>query len=96
MREVWIRKRPDGITELSPQLAPLAREDRWLIGFTVIMAAGGIFMAGAMPAMVLGAVVACVVVGEVVLGVKALVLALVRPRAEVIEVPTRQLRRRAQ
>lgn len=94
MREVWIRRRSDGVTELTPGLTPLDAPDRWLIIFTVVMASSGFFMAGAMPAPVLGAVVATCLVGEVVLGAKALVLVLLRPPAEILEVPRFGARRR--
>jgi hypothetical protein len=94
MREVWIRRRSDGVTELTPRLAPLEAPDRWLIIFTVAIAAAGFFMAGVMPAAVLGAVVAACLAGEVVLGAKALVLALLRPLAEIHEVPRFGGRRR--
>ncbi len=94
MRGVWIRNRPDGVTELSPALAPLEVGDRWLVIVTVVMATGGFFIAGAMPAMVLGAVLASCFAGEVVLGAKALVLALLRPPAEVHEVARWQHRSR--
>lgn len=87
MREVWIRRRSDGVTELSPKLAPIEAADRWLIIFTVVMSAAGFFLAGAMPAAVFAAVVAACLAGEVVLGAKALVLLLLRPPAEVHEVP---------
>jgi len=94
MREVWIRRRKDGVTELSPRLAPLPSIDRWLVIFTVVLASGGLFLTGAMPAPVLGAVLAAGLVGEVVLGTKALVLVLLRPPAEVHEVPRFGPRRR--
>jgi hypothetical protein len=93
MREVWIRNRPDGVTELSPKLAALDSGDRWLVIVTVVITASGVFTVGALPAAVLGTIVAATLAGEVVLGAKALVLALSRPRAEVHEVPTRALRR---
>lgn len=87
MQEVWIRTRADGVTELTPKLAPLDVGDRWLVIATVVMSASGFFMAGAMPASILAAVVASCVAGEIVLGAKALLLAVARPRAEVHEVP---------
>lgn len=87
MREVWIRRRTDGVTELSPPLACLQAPDRWLVIFTVLIASGGLFLAGAIPAPVLGAVVAAGLVGEVILGAKALVLLVLRPPAQVLEVP---------
>jgi len=94
MREVWIRNRPDGVTELTPKLAPLEIGDRWIIITTVVIATWRFFIAGAMPAAVLGTVLASCFVGEVVLGAKALVLALLRPPAQVHEVPAWALRRR--
>jgi hypothetical protein len=94
MRDVWIRNRPDGVTELSPQLAPLDRDERWLVITTVVMATCGFFVAGAMPPAALAALVACCLAGEVILGAKALLLVLRRPVAEVHEVPSWQPRRR--
>ena len=94
MREVWIRRRSDGVTELSPKLAPLESGDRWLIIFTVTIGAAGFFMAGVMPVAVLAAVVAACLAGEIVLGAKALVLLALRPPAEVLEVPRLRVRRR--
>ncbi len=87
MREVWIRRRSDGVTELTPRLAPLEVGERWLVIVTVLIAAAGLFTSGVMPAAVLGSLAAVCLAGEVVLGAKAVVLALVRPLAEVHEVP---------
>jgi hypothetical protein len=87
MREVTIRRRSDGLTELTPRLAPLGITDRWIVIFTVVMAACGFFVTGVMPASVLATVIAACLAGEVVLGAKALVLLLLRPLAEVHEVP---------
>jgi hypothetical protein len=86
MREVLIRRRSDGVTELTPPIAPLDVGDRWLVIFTAILSASGFFMAGVMPAEVLATIVAACVAGEVVLGAKAVVLAFLRPPAEVYEV----------
>jgi hypothetical protein len=94
MREVWIRNRPDGVTELSPKLAAMEVGDRWLVIVTVVIAASGLFTVGALPAAVLGTFVAAALAGEVVLGAKALVLALSRPLADVHEVPRWDPRRR--
>ena len=87
MREVTIRRRSDGLTELTPRIAPLGVTDRWLVIFTVVMAACGFFVTGVMPASVLGTVIVACLAGEVVLGAKALVLLLLRPPAQVHEVP---------
>lgn len=86
-REVWIRRRADGVTELSPSLARLEASDRWAVIFTVVIAASGFFLAEAMPAAVLGALFVACLAGEVVLGAKALVLMLLRPPAEIHDVP---------
>lgn len=93
MRAVWIRRRADGVTELSPTLAPLESGDRWLVIFTVVICAGGFFTAGVMPVAVLGALVATCLAGEVVLAAKALVLVLLRPPATVHTVPWLRARR---
>jgi glycine/D-amino acid oxidase-like deaminating enzyme len=95
MRHVWIRRRQDGVTELTPGLVPLGVDDRWLVIFTAVIAACGFFLTGVMPAPVLGAVVAASLAGEVVLGAKAVVLVLLRPPAEVLEVPRFGSRRRS-
>lgn len=87
MDDVTIRCRADGVIELAPRLAPLAPADRLLVIVTVVLVAGGFFVCGAMPAEAVGAILASAVAGEVVLAVKALVLALSRPLAPVHEVP---------
>jgi hypothetical protein len=84
---VWIRNRNDGVVELSPTLCPVPRADRWLVIFTVAMAAAGVFTAGAMPGEVFALVFASAIAGEVVLGAKAVLLLLLRPAAQVVEVP---------
>jgi hypothetical protein len=86
MKDVTIRNRADGVTELSPKLAALAPEDRFLVIVTVVLVTGGFFISGLIPAAVAGAVTVSCVAGEVFLGAKALVLALLRPLAEVHEV----------
>jgi len=94
MHDVSIRNRKDGIVELVPRLAPVERTDRLLVIVTVLLVAAGLFVSGAMPAEVLAAVAASCVAGEVVLGVKALALALFRPAAQVHDVPSWHARRR--
>jgi hypothetical protein len=86
MREVLIRRRADGVTEVTPRLAPLELADRWVIIFTVAMAAFAFFNTGVMPAEILATVIAACLAGELVLGAKALVLLVLRPPAEVHEV----------
>jgi hypothetical protein len=87
MRNVVIRSRADGIVELTPRLVPLEPGDRLMVIVTVLLVTGGLFLCGAIPAAVGGAVAASCVVGEVVLGLKAAALALLRPVAQVLEVP---------
>lgn len=95
MLHVTIRSRSDGITELGPKLAPLDPSDRLLVIVTVVLVAAGFFMSGVMPAAAFAAIVLSSVAGEIVLGLKALVLYAVRPAAEVHEVsPVARLRRR--
>jgi hypothetical protein len=94
MRDVTIRSRADGITELAPKLAPLDPGDRLMVIVTVLLVTGGLFLCGVIPAAVGGAVLASCVAGEVVLGVKTIVLALLRPLAPVHEVPAFARRRR--
>jgi hypothetical protein len=60
-----------------------------------MMAGIAFFMAGALPLPALAAVFCTCLAGELVLGVKALLLRLLRPAAEVYEIPARPLRRRA-
>jgi hypothetical protein len=95
MRHVTIRSRDDGITELVPMLQPLAAADRAAVIGTVLFVTGGLFLSGLVPAGVAAAIAACCVAGDVVLGVKALALALLRPLAPVYEVSRLELRRRA-
>jgi len=95
MRNVWIRQRRDGVTELSPEIAPLAPGKRWLVIGTAIITSAGLFVSGAIPAIVAVTVVASCLGGEVVLGAKALVLAVLRPPAEVYEVARWRVRHRA-
>jgi len=87
MRDVTIRSRDDGIIELVPNLAPLEAGDRLMVIVTVLLVTGGLFLCGALPAAVAGVVVASCVAGELVLGLKAATLALLRPAAQVHEVP---------
>lgn len=89
MRPVVIRCRRDGIVELSPRLSPLDPGERMLVIVTVLLVAAGLFVSDAMPAHVLGAVAASCLAGEVYLVLRALALALLRPPAQVLEVPLR-------
>jgi hypothetical protein len=92
---VWIRHRPDGITEVSPPMAPREAFDRWLVIASAVLGTGAFFVAGLMPAAVFALLVAAFLAGEVVLGLRALLLALLRPLADVHEVPRPPLRRPA-
>jgi hypothetical protein len=95
MHEVTIRSRSDGVTEVAPKLTTLDAEERSLVIFTVLINGGAFFVSGALPAAALGALAAACLAGEVVLGAKALFLALRRPLADVHEVPAWTLRRRS-
>ncbi len=95
MRHVTIRSRADGITELAPTLKPLAAGERVIVIAAVLFVTGGLFLSGFVPVGVAAAVAASSVAGEVVLGVKALALALLRSPAPVVEVSPLDLHRRA-
>jgi hypothetical protein len=85
-RDVLVRSRDDGVTELYPKLSPLEVDERWMIITTVLIASWGFYLAGAMPAPVLALVLTACLVGDVALGAKALVLTLLRKPAKVIQV----------
>ncbi len=93
MRPVTIRYRGDGLVEIAPRLSPLDATERMLVITSVLLVAGGLFVAGLMPAMVLAAIAACSLAGEVYLGLRALALVLLRPPAQVVEVRVRAARR---
>jgi hypothetical protein len=84
-----IRRRPDGVTEVSPKFAPMKRDDRWLVIATVLMASTGFFVAGVLPAAALAAMFCACLVGELLIGVKAMFLLVARPPAEVHELVVR-------
>jgi hypothetical protein len=85
MADITIRSRKDGLVELAPNHAPRDVSDRLTVVCTVLLAAGGLFVSGLMPAGVLAAMAASCLAGEVVLALEALLLPLVRPPAEVLE-----------
>ncbi len=87
MRDVWITRRADGVTELSPRLGALDLGERWLVIVTALIAAAGFFMAGVVPAEIFVTLVVACLAGELVLGVKEVFLFLLRPPAQVYEVP---------
>ena len=92
--DVTIRCRADGITEVTPKVAPLARNERIVVIGTVLLVTGGFFISGAIPAKVAAALAASSLAGEVVLAIKALLLRR-RPKAQVVEVARFVERRRA-
>jgi len=93
--DVTIRTRDDGVVELAPKLAPMDALGRWLVIVSVLVTALGFFVCGAMPVEALAAIAAFCVAGDLFLGLKALLLALLRPPAEVLEVrPLRTARGR--
>jgi hypothetical protein len=94
-RDVLVRSRSDGLTELTPKLAPLRLDERWMVITTVVIASWGFFLAGSMPAPVLALVLTACLVGDIAIGAKTLMLTLLRPPAKVILVPRfERLRRR--
>jgi hypothetical protein len=93
MHGVTIRNRRDGIVEIAPTDARPDAADRLGVEGTVLLVSAGLFLCGKMPAPVLGAIAASSLAGEVVLAVKALALALLRPPAEIHEVGRGRARR---
>ncbi len=87
MNDVTIRTRDDGLVELAPKLAPMDPLGRWLVIVTVLMASLGFYASGLMPPVALLAIAIFCVAGDAFLGAKALLLLVVRPAAEVHEVP---------
>jgi len=63
------------------------RDSTIVVIVTVLLATGGFFTCGAIPAEVGALVLLFAIAGEVVLGLKAAALALLRPVAQVLEVP---------
>ena len=94
MHDVTIRNRADGVVELGPRIAPIAPADRLILIVSLILTACGLFVSGAMRAEAVAAIVLSALVGELVLAVKGAVLVLVRPLADVYEVPRFRGRRR--
>lgn len=94
MRDVTIRNRADGLVELGPRLAALAPGDRLLVVGSLIIAACGLFVSGVLRAEAVGVIVVSALAGELVLAVKGGILALLRPRAEIHEVPRLRARGR--
>jgi hypothetical protein len=86
MRHVIVRSRADGVVELAPRLAPLEPGDRLILIVTALLVTGGFFMCGLLPPAVAAVVAASCVAGDVVLAVKAVALALLRPAAKVVRV----------
>ncbi len=86
--DVTIRSRADGIVELAPKLPPLRAIDRLMVIVSVLLLTGGLWLCGVVPPLAAAAIIASCLAGEVVLGVKAAVLALFRPLARVHEVPS--------
>ncbi len=93
MNGVTIRSRKDGLVEIAPTDARMDGADRLVVEGTVLLVSAGLFLCGAMPAPVLGAIAASCLGGEVVLAVRALALVILRPPAEVHEVARWRVRR---
>ena len=94
MHDVTIRCRADGITELTPKLAPLAPVYRVMVIGTVLLITGGFFLSGAVPPMVAALLAGSCLAGDLVLALRSLLLRL-RPQAQVVEVARFASRRRA-
>lgn len=94
MADVTIRSRKDGVVELAPKHAPADASDRLLVIGTVLFAAAGLFLSGLMPAGVFAAIAASCLAGEVVLALRALVLYVVRPASDVLELARCRAQRR--
>jgi hypothetical protein len=90
---VTIRSRKDGILELAPKHGHADGLERLLVIGTVLLVGAGLFLCGAMPAPVLGAIAAGSLAGEVVLGVRTVALALRRPPARVYTLAPARRRR---
>lgn len=86
---VTIRNRKDGVTELAPKHAPADPLDRFVVIGTVLLGGGGLFICGAMPALAFGIIAAGSLAGEVVIGIRALALMVLRPPAHVVPLPSR-------
>jgi hypothetical protein len=94
MADVTIRSRRDGVVELAPKHAFANASDRLVVIGTVLFASSGLFLSGLMPAGVLAAIAASSLAGEVVLALKAVLLHLLRPAGDVLELARCRLQRR--
>ena len=94
MAEMTVRNRRDGVVEIAPKLARPGGTDRMLFIATVLLVAGALFVSGVLPAPVLVAIAASCLAGELILGVKALALVVLREPAPVHEVVRWRSRRR--
>ncbi len=93
MRDVTIRSRADGLIELAPKLAPLKPGDRAIVITAVLFVTGGLFLSGLMPALAAAVIAGSCLVGDLVLAVKRAALALLRPTARIVQVPSFERRR---
>lgn len=93
MHDVTIRSRADGIIEVAPRIAALETGDRLLVIVTVLLVTGGLFLCGLLPAAVAGTIALSCVAGDALIWLKAGLLAVFRPAAEVHEVPSFARRR---
>jgi hypothetical protein len=93
MRDVTIRSRADGVIELAPKLSPLKPGDRAIVIAAVLFVTGGLFLSGLVPAIAAAVIAGSCLVGDVVIGAKRAALALLRPAAQIVEVPSFERRR---
>jgi hypothetical protein len=93
MSDVTVRFRSsEGLVEVVPTSAPLERPDRLLALFAVLLAAGGLFAADAVPPQAVAVTFACCLAAEAGVALRGLAL-LRKPRAEVHALRPRRLRR---
>lgn len=83
MRHVLTLHRADGLTELRPTDRRLTRSEWYLGAFTVLLVAGALFVATALPAQVMLAFLVAVASGELCFALRSLG-ALRQPPAEVV------------
>jgi len=85
-RDVVVRSRSDGLTELSPKRTPLQLDERWMLITIVVIAAWGLFLAGVMHAVLLAFVLTVCLFGDLLFGARSFLLSVLRPPGKVIPV----------
>ncbi len=85
-RDVVVRSRSDGLTELSPRRWSLGLEERWMILSIVVIAAWGFFLAGALPAALLAVILTVCLFVDLAIGARGVFFSALRPPGKVIPV----------